>query len=240
VSLPKIRLERCARLDIGLWRMDVGQARHLVRSLRSYPGAAVEGLLPDGDGSRLFMRLEKYGGEYLLRTVSEEACEPPRVAVTLLIGLLKASQFESVLGAASELGITRVVPILCERSVPRIEPVDMAKKLSRWQKLLDEGTSVSGAIFPTKIEIPAHIEELNWELLPESRYAAVISPDALRISEARATHGAAFAVGPEGDWSDAETSALIGHGFVPVSLGTRIMRASTAAIVGCGWFCLMA
>jgi 16S rRNA (uracil1498-N3)-methyltransferase len=72
----------------------------------------------------------------------------------------------------------------------------------------------------------------------------MLSPDARPLSEFKPEEPAGgpleitFAVGPEGDWSGAERDALIDNSFVPVSLGNRIMRASTAAIAGCGWFWL--
>jgi 16S rRNA (uracil1498-N3)-methyltransferase len=183
------------------------------------------------------MRLERDGGEYFLRTVSEEPEVSDGVAITLLIGLLKSSQFDVVLSGASELGIKRIIPALCERSIPRIEPAERAKKLARWRKILDEGTSVSGSIFPTAIDSLCAFSEIDWNLMPDARYAAVISRDSRPISEARA-YGVevAFAVGPEGDWSDSETCVLMEHGFIPVTLGNRIMKASTAVIAGCGWF----
>ncbi|MDR1885983.1 MAG: hypothetical protein LBQ56_06875, partial [Synergistaceae bacterium] len=62
MSLPKIRLELCSRVEGeggALWRLDEFQARHLVKSLRSYDGAMAEGLLQEGGGERLLMRLER-------------------------------------------------------------------------------------------------------------------------------------------------------------------------------------
>ncbi|MFA7366623.1 MAG: RsmE family RNA methyltransferase [Synergistaceae bacterium] len=47
---------------------------------------------------------------------------------------------------------------------------------------------------------------------------------------------AAIAIGPEGDWSPSEIELLLKRGFKPVSLGKRILRASTAVAVACGWF----
>jgi 16S rRNA (uracil1498-N3)-methyltransferase len=84
---------------------------------------------------------------------------------------------------------------------------------------------------------PVSFSDVNWDDLPRARYAALLSPDARPIAEMKMSAGElVFAVGPEGDWSDLESSALLGSGFVPVSLGRRILRASTAAAVGCAWF----
>jgi 16S rRNA (uracil1498-N3)-methyltransferase len=128
VSLPRIRLERCEPSGGGLWRLDPGQERHLLKVLRCYEGAMLEGLLPENGGGRLLMRLEKMGSERFVRVV--ETMEPGRngARVTLLIGLLKADQFDSVLRASSELGVSEIWPILCARSVPRLDVPETQKK----------------------------------------------------------------------------------------------------------------
>ena len=239
MSLPKIRLERCIRENGGLWLLDKDQEKHLVRSLRSYEGAAVEGLLGDeeGGGRRIHMRLERGEEGYFLREIvalSEPREEPE---ITLLIGLLKPGQFDALLRSASELGVGSVLPVICERSVPRVAVSDIPKKIARWRKILDEGTAVSGSVYPPRISAPVKFGDIDWDALPEKRYAAVLSPGSRPISSVTRSAGRlVFAVGPEGDWSERESGTLISCGFVPVTLGRRILRASTAAIAGVAWF----
>jgi 16S rRNA (uracil1498-N3)-methyltransferase len=183
------------------------------------------------------MRLERIGGEYFLRELGADSEPPDALTITLLMGLLKAEQFDAVLRASSELGVKYILPVACERSVPRVAPHEMSRKVSRWQRILDEGTSVSGSPFPTRIEPVRPFGGVAWDSLPDARYAAVLAPGARHISSAAPRSGElAFAVGPEGDWSDGEREVLLSHGFEPLTLGRRIMRASTAAITGCGWF----
>jgi 16S rRNA (uracil1498-N3)-methyltransferase len=81
------------------------------------------------------------------------------------------------------------------------------------------------------------LADLEWDNLPEARYVALLAPTARPISLFSAPEeGVAFAVGPEGDWTDDEASVLLDNSFLPASLGPGILRSSTAAIVGCGWF----
>jgi RNA methyltransferase, RsmE family len=242
VSLPKIRLERCTPLDGGLWRLDDAQARHLLKALRNYEGAMVEGLLAEGSGTRSLLRLERAGDELLLRLVDEARAEPDPLAITLLIGLLKSDQFDAVLRASAELGLFRILPVVCARSVPRFgEKERRSGKLDRWRRILDEGTKVSGAVFPPELRPPVPFADIDWNALPERRYAALLIDAARPLAETAPPPGSlAFAVGPEGDWSDTEADALTANGFQPVSLGRRVLRASTAALIGCGWFRLAA
>jgi 16S rRNA (uracil1498-N3)-methyltransferase len=240
VSLPKIRLERCVDEGGGRWRLDPPQERHLVRSLRSYDGAVVEGLLPEDGGARLLMRLETDGSGRFLQALDSSPELDGGVSITLLLGLLKAGQFDAVLRASAELGVESILPILCERSTPRLDEDEAIKKVSRWRKILDESTLVSGTVFSPQIRIPAKISDISWNELPRTRYAAVTTPDALPVARVcfgmKDTRELAFAVGPEGDWTEGEKTALFQNGFIPVSLGRRIMRSSTAAIAACGWF----
>jgi 16S rRNA (uracil1498-N3)-methyltransferase len=188
----------------------------------------------------MLMRLESKGENSFLREVKVESEPEDRLAMTLMIGLLKSEQFDAVLRASSELGLKSILPVACERSVPRVAELDIRKKVSRWQKILDEGTSVSGALSPPKITAPIKFTEVEWDLLPKKRYAAVIASESRPISSVDDLDGEiVFAVGPEGDWSERESESLLEHGFIPVALGCRIMRASTAAITGCGWFRFM-
>jgi 16S rRNA (uracil1498-N3)-methyltransferase len=198
----------------------------------------IEGLLHDDGGVRMLMRLEKKDGRCCLRSLDQMESERPGARIELLIGLLKSDQFDAVLRAASELGVSRIHPILCERSVPRIGDTDLPKKMARWQRILDEGSKISGFAVPARIAPPSELDCLEWSSVPEERYAAMLFPQALSISNVSVKGDVAFAVGPEGDWTDGEVRVLLRNNFVPVNLGRGILRSSTAAIVGCGWFLL--
>jgi 16S rRNA (uracil1498-N3)-methyltransferase len=238
--LPRIRLELCSSSESDgkrLWRLDEYQERHLVKSLRCYEGAMVEGLLDECGGVRILMRLERGPDCFLLNPidVSEEPADS--LEMTLLIGLLKHDQFESVLRTSAELGVRAVRPVLCERSVPQPHGREMDKKMSRWRRILGEGTKVSGSVFVPELSDPVKFRDIEWDCLPGARYAALLSHDARPLAAVGAARGGiVLAVGPEGDWTDYEASMLLERGFAPVSLGRRILRASTAAAVCCAWF----
>ena len=251
MSLPKLRLERCLPLcpagsaSPKLWRLGEEGTRHLTKSLRLYEGAMVEGLLnePNEDGAgaagrKFLLRLERDEEGYLLREVGSEAVPPDEMSLTLVIGLLKADQFEAVLRASAEIGVAEIRPLICERSVPRIESKELERKMIRWRRIVDEGTQVSGAIVPPTLMTPVAFSRCDWASLPLRRYVAMLATDALPLREivTSGRGGIVFAVGPEGDWSDKEAESLRGSGFTPVGMGSRILRASTAALVGCGWF----
>ena len=245
MSLPKIRLEHCSPASPGTWRLGEEGTRHLTKSLRLYEGATVEGLSSgqneggaDIAGRKFLLRLERDEEGYLLREIGSEAVPPDGLSLTLVIGLLKADQFETVLRASAEVGVAEIRPLVCERSVPRIDSKELGRKMTRWRKIIDEGTLVSGAIAPPALIPPVAFSHCDWASLPRERYAAMLAADArpIREIEMDGRNEIAFAVGPEGDWSDAEMESLKENGFTPVGMGSRVLRASTAALLGCGWF----
>jgi 16S rRNA (uracil1498-N3)-methyltransferase len=185
------------------------------------------------------MRLVRRDGEFLLKVFDESDGQDESLSIVLLVGLLKQDQFETVLRVCAELGVEEIVPLACERSVPRFTPGEMPKKMSRWNKILAEATKVSGSVRPPALRAPETFAGIDWPSLPETRYAAILSDDAAPISSTGSPHGAlALAVGPEGDWSDGETAALLQNAFRPISLGPRILRASTAVTAAAAYFCM--
>ncbi len=234
MSLPRLRLEDCILKD-GRWLIDEKQAHHLIRVRRCYTGSAVEGLL---SGERLQLRLLCEDGLVFAEELSRTKDEGPSIMLHLILALLKNDQFDESLRFAAETGVYAIHLLSCERSVPKYSGARLQDKMSRWTKILDESTKQAGSASPPKIYAPTGLAELDLTLIPECRFAALLSPDAEPLSGIELKETAAFAIGPEGDWSPSETKLLSEKGFRPVSLGKRILRASTAVAVACGWFSL--
>ena len=235
MSLPKIRLERCLETEPGIWRLDAEQERHLVRVLRLYDGAMVEGLFAGASGRKVLLHLRRGEDAFFLHETDRMQIPADALRITLLIGLLKADQFETVLRVAAEIGVDEIVPVVCARSVPRIHADDLPKKMHRWKKILEESSKVSGEVFPPRLADPVDFALLSWDALPVRRFAAMLADAAPLSRETVGEAEVAIAVGPEGDWADGESVVLLREGFKPVSLGRRILRASTAATVACAW-----
>lgn len=236
--MPKIRLDECEPCGHLEWRPDAATLRHLTRSLRTCEGAAVEGLCA-ADGKIYFLRLARDDEGYVLRASGAAECEPS-AAIELVLGMTKADQFESVLRACGELGVSRIVPVMCARSVPRSSTAELPRKMSRWNKIIAEATKVSGLSVPPRLEQPTPFADIEWSSLPDRRVAAIIAPASRPLALELAPPPVAIAIGPEGDWTDDEARSLIELGFSPISLGTRVLRASTAAIAAVSAFMLCA
>ncbi|MCX7829256.1 MAG: 16S rRNA (uracil(1498)-N(3))-methyltransferase [Thermanaerothrix sp.] len=229
MSLHRLRLECCAKIGVGRYLLDQAQARHLTKVLRCYTGALVEGLSEEG---AVLLRLQ-------VTPVGVEALEVSRCPgvdyrrrVDLLIGFLKADQWDQVLRVACELGVARIWPVLCERSVPR--PDDWGRKRARYERILLESTRQCGALKAPELMDLKPLEEIDLSQMPEVRLGAFLSCDSVPLASALGPWDVVVAVGPEGDWSGREAGFLREAGFKPVSLGPRVLRASTAVAAALG------
>lgn len=232
MSLPRLRLEKCIYKD-GRWHIDEEQAHHLTRVRRCCTGSLAEGLL---SGDKVQLRLLCEGELVFAEELSRAAEAAPSIELHLLLGLLKSDQFDQALRFAAETGVHTIHLLACERSVPRYSGIKLKEKMSRWEKIIDEATIQAGSASPPLLLKPVSLKELDPDLLPDCRFAAMLSAAANVLSKTEITSPAAVAIGPEGDWSPSEAELLLEKNFKPVNLGKRILRASTAVAVACGWF----
>jgi 16S rRNA (uracil1498-N3)-methyltransferase len=208
-------------------------AHRLGRVLRLQPGDRV--LLLDGSGREYDVELTGLSASAVRGTVmaSHEGTGEPRLRLTLYQVLIKGPRFDWVLEKGTEVGISSFVPVVSSRSVVRPGEAS-ASRLERWRRIVTEAAEQSG-----RSRLP--------QLSPPIAFAdAVASAPGLRLlpwegeadgtlREALAAEGPLQAVslfiGPEGGFPAEEVEMARRQGVQTVSLGPRILRAETAAIV---------
>jgi 16S rRNA (uracil1498-N3)-methyltransferase len=160
--------------------------------------------------------------------VQTELAQP----ITLYAALMKGQGFDEVVRAATELGITSLVPLLSDRTL--VNPSD--QKLERWRRIATEATEQSCRQKVPDIHLPISFAKaltLHSADAFQNRLICVIDEDApnlLGALEKLPKLGILILVGPEGGWTTAEQELAIAQGFMPVSLGHRVLRAVTASI----------
>lgn len=202
------------------------EAHHLVNVLRVGPGREV--IVFDGSGLEAAARVQRVEGGVvtLVAGPPEPARREPPLEISLLVALLKGDKLADVVRAGSELGVSRFVPLVTERSVPR----EMGRaKLERLRRIAVEAAKQSGRTRPALVEEPrglADLEAVSFGLLADPRAGTPLS--AVSWPEAGAV---ALVSGPEGGFTTSEVEHLVGLGYGPVYLGPRILRAETAPLV---------
>ena len=157
--------------------------------------------------------------------------------LTLVQSLPKGEKIDLILQKCTEIGVTEFVIVETSRAVPRIAPDRMPGKLERWRAIVREAAEQSGrtrvpdvaGILPFK-EALKRIEGrgtgiIAWE---EEKGLSLTS----MIPRLKGSGEVVILVGPEGGFAPEEVSAAKSAGIAPVSLGPRILRTETAAIVG--------
>jgi 16S rRNA (uracil1498-N3)-methyltransferase len=164
----------------------------------------------------------------------------PRLKVTLFQALIRGPRFEFVLQKCAEIGISAIVPIVTQRCVVAAVTEHRASKADRWRRIMVEAAEQSGrgrvpVLRPTTLFEQACTEVRGLSVIPWEREQGRTLTETVRTvadGSARPLPLAANVfIGPEGGFTDDEVTLAKRHGIEPVTLGSRILRAETAAIV---------
>ncbi|MGB5283319.1 MAG: RsmE family RNA methyltransferase [Polyangiales bacterium] len=193
----------------------------------------------DGDFFRASLKaMKKSGGDALVYERMAGSTESP-ADITLLCAVLARQRMLIVVQKATELGVMRIVPVLSERSVPR-DGLDHQKAHAWPKQALRAARQCRRASLPEvreAIELASIVEDdcftkadLRVYLDDRARSRRALDDPALGAD--RGGRRIAFAVGPEGGWTDEERAMLETRGAVPLRLGGRVLRAETAVFAG--------
>lgn len=218
------------------------ESYHALKVLRLRPGDVVElldgqgrkirGVVASADGAGVRVALDR-------RASGEVPTEGP--TIVLAAAVIKPERMELLVQKASELGVSRIVPMLAERSVVRMPRERWAQKTARWNKIAAEACKQSGRAQLPRVESVispddfwGQLERPGIFLIPTLATAGASLPEALSPETVRAARQAGgpivLAVGPEGDFTPREVRLAVQKGAVPVTLGEAVMRSETAAL----------
>ncbi len=216
-------------------------ARH-VQVLRLQPGDALS--LFDGQGGAYQAEVVSMGRqEVQARATSARPLQAvPERVVTLAVGMPANERMDWLVEKATELGVTRLVPLLTERTVLRLQGERAARRVAHWQAIAAAACEQSGRDLLPRIEPVQGLREwLDTERDPETfRMRLSLTPESKPATDLflPVTQALCAALGPEGGWSPAEEQALTQAGYAPVSLGSAVLRSETAALtVLARWAC---
>ena len=160
-----------------------------------------------------------------------------KINLTLCVGIIKKDNFELVVQKATELGVTQIIPVLCERSEKK------KVNMERLQKIAVEASEQSGRFnLPEIHEIMELSDLLQKNILPKEKIVLNVESEKLKVESYKDNNTnvqgltlhilkeLAVFIGPEGGWSDREVQGFASHNIPSVSLGSQILRAETASI----------
>jgi 16S rRNA (uracil1498-N3)-methyltransferase len=205
-------------------------AHHLGRVLRAQPGQLYE----LSDGTKVWLgRIDTVTRDSVEFSLVEEiAAHQPSLDTTLLLSVVKFDSFEWALEKATELGVSRIVPLAAARSEKALLAAS-EKRAERWRKLLQEASQQSRRVQLPILDSVAKPEAAFAESNSGIRIFLSEAPDAMPLREVlrgQAAKTAVLAIGPEGGWTEGELSAARAAQFQDASLGKLILRTETSVV----------
>jgi 16S rRNA (uracil1498-N3)-methyltransferase len=237
--------------------LDEDTSKHIIQVLRMAPGQALQ--LTDGKGALLTaVIIDDHKKKCRVRIQSTLTRPPAERKVVIAISLLKnASRFEWFLEKATEIGVSCIIPLLCERTEKQHARTDrlrnilvsaMLQSQQTWLPELPDPMSFTELLAnpPGELRFIAHCLEAprptislaDWR--HQEPAAGQVSPKAEPAPRAAAVHAPSplILIGPEGDFSPTEIELALKEGFLPVTLGDNRLRTETAGVAAATLLCV--
>jgi len=207
------------------------EAKHAISVRRIQVGEAIA--ISDGQATRLRGKVSAISKDWLEIEVSDiEAIEKPTTQIFLVQALAKGDRDELAIQASTELGVMGIIPWQSQRSVSIWKDEKKNKGQLRWQSIVTEAAKQS--LRPLIPAVESVLETLELiSRLKEFDLVLILDPKSeVSITKVKLAGilSIAVVVGPEGGISDAELELFQSAGFRTVSLGSGILRTSTAGV----------
>jgi 16S rRNA (uracil1498-N3)-methyltransferase len=196
------------------------------------PGDELE--LFDGQGRSARASVDVIAGQTVhLALTAPPVLEPPPLPILLGSAIPKGQLIEDIIRQATEIGATRIVPLLTERCIVKVD--DPSRRQEKWQRVALEACKQCGRNWIPAVDSPVRLEAFLTRNLDRSelRCVAALCEHAESLERCwpheKPPESISVLTGPEGDFTSNELSLLIQGGYAPLWLGPHILRADTAA-----------
>ena len=214
----------------GVYRLKAGEAKHLSRVCRFGVGDEVE--IFDGRGGATRAKVIALGNDWvdLIAVGAPIPDRLPPFPLVLASAVPKADRFDWLVEKATELGVERLIPLICDRSV--VEPG--GSKISRLERTIIEASKQCRRARLMVLEPPE-----RWSQVAESAPVSLkflADPEGLpanQIQTILSGQPVILAVGPEGGFTKAERELADRLGWLGIDLGVNTLRVETAGLAGC-------
>jgi 16S rRNA (uracil1498-N3)-methyltransferase len=214
------------------------EARHMIKVLRIQTGECI--CLFDGKGGEyeaIVGEINKGCVEVSIKNRMISKTESP-LNLTLAQGLLKERKMDRIIRQITELGVTAWIPFVASYSVPHWTPERYKKRKQRWQRIASEALKQchrSKTIGITSLmeykDIINEGAKYDLKIIFYEKASMPLS-ELDRITDAP-VEKTLLVLGPEGGFAPEEVELAVNNGFLPLSLGPRILKAETASLASC-------
>jgi 16S rRNA (uracil1498-N3)-methyltransferase len=196
--------------DVATPELERDDEHHLRKVLRVREGEEI--VVTNGRGTWAICEVTERG----LFRVGDVHVDPPVPETTLYLTPLKGDRAEWAVAKATEVGLSRLVPLLSERMAVKFKGEAREKILTRWRRIADEASGQCRRTYDVSIDEPVNVADV---------------PESVAVADLGATGDwqgvRSVAIGPEGGWARDEW----GERRRRVGLGPTVLRAETAGVV---------
>jgi 16S rRNA (uracil1498-N3)-methyltransferase len=215
------------------------EAHHAAHVLRLQPNEPVTVL--DGVGTELDCTIQRVSRKEVALLVRDRRKTPrPAAEITLFQAIVKGKTMEIIVQKATELGVTRIMPLQTDRVVPHLDNESGCQKQQKWQITAIETIKQCGSRWLPQIDLPVtpaaflkRTEKFDLALVAslagDGRHARHWF-EMVAKERSAAPRTVSVWIGPEGDFTGAELDLIRSAGAKPITLGSLVLRADTAAV----------
>ena len=202
---------------------------HLTRVLRLDPGTPIT--LFDGTGGEYQGTLERDGKNWWARVGAHDPVERESpLSITLLQGVARGERMDLIIQKATELGVARILPVLLERSVVKLDAKQRARRLEHWRAIAIAACEQCGRNRVPDVPEPQSLGDAIAALPDQGPRCLLAADGETPLARVSAADGAVLLIGPEGGLADNEQKFARANGFGAYRIGPRILRTETAGL----------
>lgn len=232
--MKSIRIYQAEAFEINQTvALDKNASNHLLRVLRLKSGQSIT--LFNGNGGEYLAILQATGknASVHIQSFTKTHSESP-LKIHLLQGISKAEHMDIAIQKSIELGVNKITPLICQRSVVNLKAERAEKKRLHWQNIAISACEQSGRNFLPDIspiaKFATHIGASNNQAqAPLKLLLDPLSSNRIKSLQPDTQH-LCILIGPEGGLSESEIKLAQANGFIGIQFGPRILRTETAAL----------
>jgi 16S rRNA (uracil1498-N3)-methyltransferase len=229
------RLYHPEKLSCGkTTQLNADTSSHLIRVLRTKAETPV--ILFNGDGFDYYCTTLNNSAKNTLISIESkiESNKESSLNITLIQGLSRQNRMELSIQKSVELGVNKIIPVICKHSNTKFAKEKREKKLAHWRKVAISACEQSGRNIIPDVTEATTLDNINLQL-NKGALKLVLNPEtktSLRQinfnQTATGTNNIEVFIGPEGGLTEEEISFLQNSQFINICFGPRILRTETA------------
>jgi 16S rRNA (uracil1498-N3)-methyltransferase len=216
---------------------DPAQLHHLKDVLRLKVGESIA--VFDKDGHEYSGAIELIGKtQAIIKVAPKKQAARSKINLTIACAIPKGDRMDDVVDQLTQLGVARIIPVLTERVIVKLDETKKKARLRRWQTIAQSAAEQSRrsslpVIAPVTpfADVIEGLEKYDLKLIPH--LSGKRKPIKDLITEK--PRNIIVLIGPEGDFTPEEVRMALDAGFIPVSLGENVLRVATAAVAVAGY-----